>query len=272
MEQNNELKKKVYEFWSKNPCGSNTSKAEKFTKEYFDEIEEFRYQLEPEIFQFAQFTRFHGKKVLEVGVGVGTDFIQWVRANAEAYGIDITEEAIEHLKHRLKIYNLSAKELRVADAENIPYPSNYFDLVYSWGVIHHTPNFEKSFEEIVRVTSDGGLIKLMVYNRHSLYAFYKYLKYGLLAGKPFRSLKNIIYHHQESLGTKAYTINEIKSLVKKLPVEIIHIEAPLTSYDLYFNIPLPLRIFSRLFSYFCGRKKGGWFIRITLRKIDNKHH
>lgn len=268
MQDNEELKKKIRNFWDNNPCGSTTSSLEKLTKEYFDEIEEFRYRLEPEIFQFAQFTRFHGKRVLEVGVGLGTDFIQWVRAGAEAYGIDLTNKGIEQLTYRLKLYNLEAKELKVADAENIPYPDKYFDLVYSWGVIHHTPDTEKALEEIIRVTKPGGIIKIMVYNRRSLYVFYKYLKYGLFAGKPFRSLKNIIYNHQESLGTKAYTFNEVRSMLKKYPVKVIQLDAPLTSYDLYFNLPLPLRIFAKMYSVLFGNKKAGWFLRIELKKID----
>ena len=65
------LKQEVYNYWNKASCGTEFVKKEKFSKEYFEEIEQIRYLVEPEIFAFAQFTRFYGKKVLEVGVGAG---------------------------------------------------------------------------------------------------------------------------------------------------------------------------------------------------------
>ena len=95
--------------------------------------EGFRYQIEPEIFAFAQFTRYRGQRLLEVGIGAGTDFLQWVRAGAKAHGVDLSREAVDHVKHRLQVYGLSAEDVRVADAENLPYEDNTFDVVYSWG-------------------------------------------------------------------------------------------------------------------------------------------
>mgnify|MGYP006288299867 CR=1 FL=1 len=92
------LKEEVKQHWNKASCGTEFINEEKFSKNYFDSIENFRYKIEPEIFSFAQFSRFHNKKVLEVGVGAGTDFLQWVRSGAIAYGIDLTNEAIENVK------------------------------------------------------------------------------------------------------------------------------------------------------------------------------
>ena len=76
------LKAEVQTYWNSSPCGTEFSSAERYSKNYFDEIEQHRYLVEPEIFAFAQFTRFYGKKVLEVGIGAGTDFVQWVRSGA----------------------------------------------------------------------------------------------------------------------------------------------------------------------------------------------
>jgi len=108
------LKSRVKEYWNKNVCGTGAAEAPKFSREYFDQIEDLRYKVESDVFAFAQFTRYHGQKVLEVGTGSGTDFIQWVRAGAKAYGVDLTEESIEHVKKRLAIYGLAAEEIRVA--------------------------------------------------------------------------------------------------------------------------------------------------------------
>lgn len=221
-----DLKNDVHAYWNKASCGTLVTAKPKHSKEYFDEIEEWRYQEEPDIFEFAQFTRFHGKKVLEVGVGAGTDFIQWARAGAVAHGIDLTEEAIQNVRERLEVYGLTCAELRVADAENLPFDDGNFDLVYSWGVIHHTPDMAKALQEIIRVTKPGGCCKVMIYNRHSLRSISMYLKYGLLKGRPFRSLADIYCHHYESIGTKVYSKREVTRLLDNLPVVDIRISAP----------------------------------------------
>jgi ubiquinone/menaquinone biosynthesis C-methylase UbiE len=263
------LKSQVRDYWGKEPCGTAIAKSKEFSREYFDEIETYRYHVEPEIFSFAQFTRFRGCKVLEVGVGAGTDFIQWVRAGALAYGVDLTAESIEHVKKRLEVYGLKAEEVRVADAENLPYPDNQFDLVYSWGVIHHTPDTIKALEEIIRVNRPGGMCKIMVYNRHSLSAFYKYLCWGLLRGRPFRSISWLLSHHQESIGTKAFTIGEIKAILSRYPVGKVKIQAHVTKYDLLYNQPLWLRIPAYVLACLFGFDRVGWFMTIEFEKTDS---
>jgi len=262
---NNELREKVRNFWNKEACGTKGIPADKFSRQYFDAIEERRYNVEPDVFSFAQFTRFYNQKVLEVGIGAGTDFLQWVRAGAKAYGIDLTQEAVEHVINRLKIYGLSAEEVRVADAEEIPYPDNSFDLVYSWGVIHHTPNTLKALDEIIRVTKVGGRIKIMIYNRHSLNAFYQHLRFGLFR---FKSISWTIYHHMESLGTKAYSIKEMKKILAERPVEIKDIRAKATSYDLLWNRPPPFPFISYILAFLLGFNRIGWFMTIDLVKTN----
>ena len=264
---NNELLKiQVRNYWGKKPCGTGITKSRKFSRKYFDEIEAHRYSVEPEIFSFAQFTRFQGCKVLEVGVGAGTDFIQWVRAGACAYGLDLTEEGVEHVKKALEVYGLKAKDIKVADAENIPYPDNLFDLVYSWGVIHHTPNTIKALEEIIRVTRPGGKCKIMVYNRHSLAALYKYLLWGVLKGRPFRSISWLLAHQQESIGTKAFTIAEVKSILFQYPVERVEIQAPVTKHDLFYGQSFLFRIPAYILAYLLGFHRVGWFMTIEFEK------
>ena len=162
------LKNDVREFWDEKPCGTHTSDKERYTKEYFEEIENKRYSMQPEIFSFAQFSRFKDKKLLEVGVGAGSDFLQWVRAGTKAYGIVLTDEAVQHVKHRLSLYGLEAEQIITADSENLPFEDDTFDIVYSWGVIHHTPDTEKAMKEIIRVCKSGGKCKVMIYHRKSL--------------------------------------------------------------------------------------------------------
>src|SRR5438552_1625686 len=142
---NEQLKTQVREFWNRASCDTHVASSEKFSRAYFEEIENYRYFDQPFIHSFAQFSRYHGKKVLEVGFGAGTDFIQWLRVGARASGIDLTQEALNNLTHRIRVYNLPAPEsIQVADAENLPFESNTFDLGYSFGVLHASPNTEKA--------------------------------------------------------------------------------------------------------------------------------
>jgi len=180
------LKEQVREFWNRQSCGTENAVATKFTRDYFEQLEAHRYFDQAYIHAFAQFTRYHGKRVLEVGFGPGTDFIQWLRAGAEVSGIDLTQEGLDHLRNRIAVYGLPDPEsIRVADAENLPFESNTFDLGYSFGVLHHSPNTEKAISELVRVAKPGGEIKIMLYNRRCIYAMGQWVKYALLRGKPW---------------------------------------------------------------------------------------
>jgi len=264
---NEQLKKEVKNYWNQASCGTEFINETKFSKKYFEEIEQFRYTIEPEIFSFAQFSRFHEKKVLEVGVGAGSDFLQWVRSGAQAHGIDLTQEAIDNVTHRLKLYELEAHELQVADAEHLPYENNSFDLVYSWGVIHHSPDTEKCLREIIRVTKPGGTIKVMIYNRYSLFALYRYLLCALLKGKPFQSLHNVLFHHQESLGTKAFTFKEIKKIITHYPVEIKQLKATVSSHDLLYYKSKLVQWIAYVAACLGGWNKVGWFMTIELKKL-----
>lgn len=260
------LKDSVKNYWNQASCGTEFINKQKFSPEYFAAIEEFRYRIEPEIFSFAQFTRFHGKKMLEVGVGAGSDFLQWVRAGTQAHGIDLTPEAIENVRQRLAVYNLHATDLQVADAEQLPYADNTFDLVYSWGVIHHSPDTEKCLAEIVRVTKPGGTIKIMIYNRHSLFAFYRYLACAFFKGKPFKSFKSVLFDHQESPGTKAYTFTEAKKMISQHPVKTMTLNAQVSAHDLLYYKGTVVRFFAYIAACLFGWNRVGWFMTLELQK------
>src|SRR6266850_5803378 len=96
------LKAEVRKFWNRQSCDTQVAEAEKYSRGYFEQIEAFRYFDQPFIHSFAQFTRYRGKRVLEVGCGAGTDFIQWLRAGAVASGIDLTQEALDNVRHRIE--------------------------------------------------------------------------------------------------------------------------------------------------------------------------
>ena len=234
------LKRQVHDFWNEQSCDTQVAKGAKFTREYFEEIESFRYFDQPFIHSFAQFSRYHGKRVLEVGFGAGTDFIQWLRAGALVSGIDLTEEALENVRHRINTYGLPEPEsLQVADAEKLPYQSDVFDLGYSFGVLHHTPDTEQAVRELVRVIRPGGHLKIMLYNRHSIYIVNRWVRFGLLKGHPWRTLRWVLWNTVESAGTKGYTRAELLKLLGVLPLRNVHIHTQVTSADCLSSSALP---------------------------------
>jgi len=223
-------KRHVQEHWDGLPCDTHTGKPfSEGSFEFFEKIEQSRYAGQAFIHSFAQFTRWHGKKVLEVGCGCGTDLLQFARAGAEIYGIDLSQQSIELTKKRLSLYGVQA-EATQADGENLPFPSEQFDLVYSWGVLHHTPNPPKAVKEIYRVLKPGGFIKAMVYRRYSGMVLRLYLKYRLLRGKPFTSLTEVTSKHLESPGTKAYTLKEVRNLF--LPFSTLKVQPILLPWEI----------------------------------------
>lgn len=181
-----EAKEAVRNYWEAAPCGSSLTNSEPGSKAFFDEIETARYRLEPFILQFAEFEYWRDKRVLEIGVGVGTDFVRFARAGAALSGIDLTEASIELVRKRLALEGLDA-DLRVADAEALPFADGSFDLVYSWGVLHHTPDTERALREARRVLRPGGEARVMLYSRRSWFALGNWARYALVRGRPWRS-------------------------------------------------------------------------------------
>lgn len=226
-----ETKEAVRGFWSRTPCGSWDATAPEGTREYYDQIETRRYELEPFIARYAQFSSTTGKKVLEVGVGVGTDHVQFARAGADLHGVDLTDRGIELVRRRLELEGL-ASELAVADAERLPFADDSFDVVYSWGVLHHTPDTPRAVAEAIRVLRPGGRICVMVYSRHAWVSYGLWARNGPLSRRPLRSLTDVLHHHMESLGTKGYTRREARRMFAG--VGELAIEKVATPYDVEY--------------------------------------
>lgn len=204
----------VRSFWEREACGTGniiTGNLEPGSEEWFRQIEQHRYEAEPFIHSIAQFTRHHGKKILEVGVGAGTDHLQWARAGCECHGVDLTDAAIETTRKHLALYGLKS-DLKRINAQELPYADESFDIVYSWGVIHHAEQPEYIIGEILRVLRPGGMFIGMMYGRRSPAVFKLWVRHGLFRGRPFRSWRDLVWNHVESLGTKAYTISELSQL------------------------------------------------------------
>jgi ubiquinone/menaquinone biosynthesis C-methylase UbiE len=206
------LKAAVREHWEAQPCGTRDLPTGD-RRRFFAELERERYELEPYIKPFARFERGRGKKVLEVGVGAGTDFVNWVRNGAEATGIDLTEQGVLLTRERLELEGLRA-EVRQGDAENLPFPDASFDIVYSYGVLHHSPDTAKAIREVHRVLKPGGTALVMIYHSPSWVGFMLWGVHCAARGRPWVSPRQAVYEHLESPGTKAYTVDEARALFR----------------------------------------------------------
>jgi len=259
------LKEEVRDFWNADPCGSR----------YLGDLADFeaharaRYQLEPYIHEFAGFAQSGGQRVLEVGVGMGADFLEWLKAGAQATGVDLSSTSLEQAKRRCEIAGY-APDLRVSDAEHLPFPNDTFDIVYSYGVMHHSPDTPQCIREAWRVLKPGGSLRIMIYHHPSLTGFMLWLRYGWLRGK---SLRQAVYDHLESPGTKSYTQEEARAMLQGF--EQVELRQAFSPGDLLLNEPsarfqgLAYRIVWRLYPRFLIRTFGdkwGLFLLICARK------
>lgn len=195
----------VRDFWNSDPCGTRYLGG----KEDFDAHARSRYSLEPHIIDFAQFQSSCGRRVLEIGVGMGADYLEWLKAGAVAAGVDLSAASIERARQRCVLAGYQP-DLRVADAESLPFDDDSFDVVYSYGVLHHSPDTAQCIREARRVLKPGGRVSIMVYGHPSITGAMLWLRYGLFEGK---SLRQSVFEHLESPGTKTYTQAEARSLM-----------------------------------------------------------
>jgi SAM-dependent methyltransferase len=165
-EENSKLKDRVREFWQEHPCGTKFADAQPGSRRFYELVEEHRYKKEWHIPSAAGFARSKNLRVLEVGCGLGTDGAQFAVAGADYTGIDLTQAAVDLAKRRFELFDLPGK-FRVADAEGLDFPDSSFDLVYSHGVLHHTPDTAGAISEIHRVLRPGGRAVVMLYHRDS---------------------------------------------------------------------------------------------------------
>jgi ubiquinone/menaquinone biosynthesis C-methylase UbiE len=207
-----DLKDQVQRHWDQEPCESRAGKTALNRRKFFEEIDAYRDSTSPFIAKFARFEAARGQRVLEIGLGSGSDFMRWARAGAELSGVDLTAASVALCRERLELEGLAA-DVRVGDAEQLEFPDATFDLVYSYGVIHHSPNTERIVEEIRRVLKPGGTVRVMIYNARGLSIAYQWLLHAVLKKfQPWKSPREIVYYHNESLGTKLYSRREAQTL------------------------------------------------------------
>ena len=158
----------VRDYWDARPCNIRHSPAEVGTREYFDQVEKRKYFVEPHIPKFADFKRWKGKRVLEIGCGIGTDAVNFARAGADYTGVELSEKSLELTEKRFEVFGLEGA-LCCGDAEHLLdfVPVKRYDLVYSFGVLHHTPNPGRVMEHVRSYMHADSEFRLMLYARNS---------------------------------------------------------------------------------------------------------
>lgn len=169
--------------WNTTPCGR--VGGDPSSLEYFLAVERSRYEQQPWMAPYFSFQGHARMKVLEVGVGHGTDLVQFAQGGAYCHGIDVTDAHLTLAKQNFVLRDLSAV-FKKSDATAIDYPDGFFDVVYSFGVLHHIPQPEMAIREIQRVLKPRGTLYLGVYHRYSAFhVFTKLLCHGLRFGQLF---------------------------------------------------------------------------------------
>ena len=265
---NKNIYKSIKNYWNNQPCNINHSNKKYLSKEYFNEVRKKKFFVEKHILEFAKHKNYKNKNVLEIGCGIGTDAIEFIRNGANYIGIDFSEKSVGISKKRVEVLGLKKNNPEFL-VDNCEYPKNLyiklkqesikFDLIYSFGVIHHTKNMKKAFNCIHKIANKNTEIKIMLYAKNSYKNFllnYTPYRFERQKGCPVvykvdnNDLKNLLSNKFEIIDQYQdfifpYKINDYKKgIYKKLP---------------YFEL-MPSKIFNVL------KKNIGEHLMLTLKK------
>jgi len=220
----NRAKLEARKQWSIHPCGTgkHTDGIEYGSLEFFDVISHYRYEVTDQwMKRIIDFGISKGKRLLEIGHGIGTDLLRFCEGGAEVYGIDITEEHHKLAKLNFALHSKTGV-LKLCDAADIDFPSNYFDFIYSHGVLHHTPDTSRCISEAFRVLKPGGQFILSLYRKYSAFHLFSVVfMNGVIRGKLFklgyRGLISTVEYGADGVSikplVKTFTKRELKYLL-----------------------------------------------------------
>lgn len=258
------VKGRVASFWNDTPCESIFANQSTDQPSFFKQIEQFRYSNQPYMEQLVGFNRFQNKRLLEVGCGLGTDLRQFALGGASVVGVDLSANSVNLAKTGFDCLGVEGQFVN-ADSESLPFNNAAFDAVYSFGVLHHTPDTQKAIDECWRVLKPGGQFIVMLYNRRSWHVIVEpyllVLKHWLsrrpLPSNPTRSSEVVRrYDGNDNPLGKAYSPNEVRGLLRHYQ----DVDITICQSRFWGNSKL-VRIYGQ-FLRWCGieRKWGFWIV------------
>jgi ubiquinone/menaquinone biosynthesis C-methylase UbiE len=152
-------KLKGRDFWDANPLGGHWSSYKKKVQ--------WVLNTDPYICELLTEGLTKGKRVLDVGCGPGLAITLTAKHCSDVVGLDYSETSLREAKAGFEELKLDNACLLCGDAENLPFSDNQFDVVYSIGVLHHTPDTQKAIGEIFRVLKVQGKAIIMLYKAYT---------------------------------------------------------------------------------------------------------
>jgi ubiquinone/menaquinone biosynthesis C-methylase UbiE len=199
--QGNSEIEKIASYWNENIHDIEIVKHPIGSEGFFEDLAEYRYDKLDYLPRIVHFSQYSGKKVLEIGCGVGLDLLRFAKGGAIVTGIDLAETSIDLAKKNFRINNVEG-ELKVMNGEELDYPENSFDVVYAHGVIQYTTDSQKMIDEINRVLKPGGEAIMMVYNSFSWLNF-------------LTKVFGVKIEHQDAPVIRKFTVKEFKNMLRK---------------------------------------------------------
>lgn len=219
----------VREYWNRRPCNIRHSTKPPGSREYFDEVEQRKYFVEPHIPGFAEFPRWQNKRVLEIGCGIGTDTINFARQGASVTAVDLSETSLEMARKRAEVFGL-ADRIRFfhgsAEALTDILSPEPFDLIYSFGVVHHTPHPDRVLEQLRSYVRPGSSVKIMVYHRYSWKVLWILMTYG--KGQFWKLTELVARYSEAETGcpvTYSYSRAELRNLMERTGFRVKQMQA-----------------------------------------------
>ena len=192
--------KQVEGFWDANICGKHFIDAQFASNEFFEEFSKFRYKKTHHLNKYISWEEARDKDVLEIGLGIGGDATRWAKHAKSFTGVDLTREAVKTTKIHFQREGLHGNIIQ-GNAEKLQLPDNTFDIVYSHGVLHHTPNMTVALKEVNRVLKDDWKLILMLYSKNSFNYWIRiqlYFRIRML----FEVISNKLGHRPKKLWNK----------------------------------------------------------------------
>lgn len=197
--------------WEQNPCGVHLDLGELRTREFYDNLRRFKYEVDyPEILRLVRFQEGRSKRILDAGCGLGSDTQTWLENGADLTSIDFAQRAVDETNHRLSLYGLP-QVARQASVLELPFADASFDVYYSWGVLMHTGDPVKGLKEAHRVLRPNGELIALFYNKNSL----SYRLYVQMLGRKY---------DDDAPITEFFTNRELAAMLSRAGLKMTELE------------------------------------------------